>query len=88
MGVAGITRAVLLAVNTAPTRATYDAVYGGEPLLNRALVALSKTGIRSVWIICHEGHREKIAALIGTARTRVRWIMIFLRSVLVRQFLR
>ena len=70
MGVAGITRAVLLAVNTAPTRATYDAVYGGEPLLNRALVALSKTGIRSVWIICHEGHREKIAALIGKARTR------------------
>ncbi len=71
MGVAGITRAVLLAVNTAPTRATYDAVYGGEPLLTRALVALSKTGIRSVWIICHEGHHEKIAALIGTARTRV-----------------
>src|SRR5262245_60660003 len=71
MGVSGITRAVLLAVNTAPTNATYDAVYGGEPLLTRALVALSKTGIRSVWIICHEGHREKIAALIRTARARV-----------------
>lgn len=71
MGVSGITRAVLLAVNTDPTRATYDAVYGGEPLLTRALVALSKAGIRSVGIICHEGHREKIAALIGTARTRV-----------------
>lgn len=71
MGVTGITRAVLLAVNTAPTEATYDAVYGGEPLLTRALVALSKAGIRSVWIICHEGHREKIATLIGKARTRV-----------------
>jgi phosphatidylglycerophosphate synthase len=71
MGVAGVTRAVLLAVNTAPTRATYDAVYGGESLLTRALVALSKAGIRSVWIICHEEQREKIAALIGTARTRV-----------------
>ena len=71
MGVAGITRAVLLAVNTAPTKATYDAVYGGEPLLTRALVALSKAGIRSVWIICHEGDREKIAALIGKARTRL-----------------
>jgi len=71
MGVAGITKAVLLAVNTAPTEATYDAVYGGEPLLTRALVALSKAGIRSVWIICHEGHREKIATLIGKARTRV-----------------
>jgi len=66
-----ITRAVLLAVNTAPTEATYDAVYGGEPLLIRALVALSKAGIRSVGIICHEKQREKIAALIGTARTRV-----------------
>ena len=71
MGVAGITRAVLLAVNTAPTKATYDAVYGGEPLLTRALVALSKAGIRSVRIICHEGDREKIAALIATARTRL-----------------
>jgi phosphatidylglycerophosphate synthase len=71
MAVAGITRAVVLALNTSPTKATYDAVYGGEPLLTRALVALSKAGIRSVWIICHEGHREKIAALIGTARTRV-----------------
>src|SRR5262245_13164753 len=71
MGVAGVTKAVLLAVNTAPTEAKYDAVYGGEPLLIRALVALSKTGIRSAQIICHEGHREKIAALIGTARTRL-----------------
>lgn len=71
MGVAGITRAVLLAMNTAPTEATYDAVYGGEPLLTRALVALSKAGIRSVGIICHEGHREKIALLIRKARTRL-----------------
>ena len=71
MGAAGITKAVLLAVNTGPTEATYDAVYGGETLLTRALVALSKGGIRTVWIICHEGDREKIAALIGTARTRL-----------------
>ena len=71
MGVAGITRAVLSAVNTAPTTATYDAVYGGETLLTRALVALSKAGIRSVWIVCHEEHREKIDVLVGTVRTRV-----------------
>ena len=71
MGVAGITKAILLAVNAAPTEATYDAVYGGEPLLIRALVALSKAGIRSVQIICHQGHRERIGALIGTARARV-----------------
>jgi phosphatidylglycerophosphate synthase len=71
MGMTGITKAVLLALNAAPSKATYDAVYGGEPLLTRALVALSKAGIRSVGIICHEGHREKIEALVGTARTRV-----------------
>src|SRR6187399_1214197 len=71
MGVAGITKAVLLALDTAPTEARYDAVYGGEPLLTRALVALSKAGIRSVWIICHERQRENIAALIKRARTRL-----------------
>ena len=71
MAVTGITKAVLLALNRAPTEPTYDAVYGGEPLLIRALVALSKAGIQSARIICHEGHREKIAALIGTAGSRV-----------------
>jgi len=71
MGVAGITKAVLLALDTAPTEARYDAVYGGEPLLTRALVALSRAGVRSVWIICHERQRENIAALIKRARTRL-----------------
>src|SRR5690349_24503237 len=71
MAVAGITNAVLLVLNTTANEATYDAVYGGEPLLIRALVALSKADIRSARIICHEAHREKIAALIGTARTRI-----------------
>jgi phosphatidylglycerophosphate synthase len=71
MAAAGITKAVLSALNTEPSGAKYDAVYGGEPLLTRALVALSKAGIRSARIICHEGHREKIAALIGTARIRI-----------------
>jgi len=71
MGMAGITKAVVLAVNTAPAKATYDAVYGGEPLLIRALVALSKAGIRSVCIVCLEGHGGKIARLIEAARTRV-----------------
>jgi phosphatidylglycerophosphate synthase len=71
MAVAGITKAVLVALNTEPGEAKYDAVYGGEPLLTRALVALSKAGIRTARIICHEGHREKIAALIGMVRTRI-----------------
>ena len=71
MAVAGITKAVVLALNSGPSGAKYDAVYGGEPLLIRALVALSKAGIRSTRIICHEEHDKKIAALIGTARTRI-----------------
>jgi phosphatidylglycerophosphate synthase len=71
MGGTVITKAVILALNTAPSEATYDAVYGGEPLLIRALVALSKAGIRSAQIVCHDGHGEKIAALIGRARTRL-----------------
>ena len=71
MGVAGITRAVLLAVILDPGKATYDAVYGAGTPLPRALVALSKAGVRSVKIICHEGHREKIATLIGKARARI-----------------
>src|SRR5262245_53446418 len=71
MGEAGITKAVLLALNTDPTKATYDAVYGGETLLTRSLVALSKAGIRSVRILCHEGHRERISEIIRTAQTRI-----------------
>src|SRR5262249_42544429 len=71
MGVAGFTRGGLFAVNTAPTKATYDAVYGGGPLMTRALVALSKAGIRSGREICHDGHREKIAGLKGEARIRL-----------------
>src|SRR5262245_26367306 len=70
MEVAGITKAVLLA-HMAPAEATYDAVYGGEPLLTRALVALSKAGLRSVKLIWREGHREWNAVLIGKARARV-----------------
>ena len=68
---AGITKAVLLALDTEPSEAKYDAVYGGEPLLTRALIALSRAGIRSVCIVCHQEQREKVAALIGTARTRL-----------------
>ena len=71
MAAAGITKAVLLALSTEPSGAKYDAVYGGEPLLIRALVALSKAGMRSARIICQEGQREKIAALIARARTRI-----------------
>jgi phosphatidylglycerophosphate synthase len=66
-----ISQAILLALNTAPAGATYDSVYGGETLLNRSLVALSGAGIRSVSILCHVGHREKIELMINAVRRRL-----------------
>ncbi|MBI3796476.1 MAG: CDP-alcohol phosphatidyltransferase family protein [Deltaproteobacteria bacterium] len=66
-----VCQAVLLALNTETASAAYDWVYGGETLLNRALIALSKSGIRSVKIICRSGQREKIASMITAIRQRV-----------------
>ncbi len=61
-----IAKAVLIALNTEPADAAYDSVYGGETLLNRALIALSKSDIRVVKIICHDSQREKIALMIDS----------------------
>src|SRR5574337_698243 len=66
-----ITNAVLIALDTKPASATYDSVYGGETLLNRALIAMSKTGIRQVRIICTDGQREKIEIMIHSVRKRI-----------------
>lgn len=66
-----ITKAVLIALNTEPAGAAYDSIYGGETLLNRALIALSKSGIQVVKIICRDGQREKIAATIDAVRARI-----------------
>lgn len=66
-----VSKAVLLALNTEAAGATYECVYGGETLLNRALIALSKSGIRSVKIICRSGQREKIELLINAIRDRI-----------------
>jgi phosphatidylglycerophosphate synthase len=55
----GITQALLITVH-----APYATVYGGEILLNRALIALSKSGIRSATIVCQAGQREQITSLI------------------------
>src|SRR5215510_9565516 len=67
----GIAKAVLIAVNTELTDATYNSLYGGETLLNRALIALSKAGVQSVKIICRNGQREKIASMINSVRKRL-----------------
>jgi hypothetical protein len=53
----GIAKAVLIAVNAEPAKAAYHSAYGGETLLNRALIALSKSGVRSGKIICRDGQR-------------------------------
>jgi len=66
-----IAKAVLIAVGTKLAGATYDSVYGGETLLNRALIALSKAGIHSVKIICRDGQREKITSMIDSVRKRL-----------------
>jgi phosphatidylglycerophosphate synthase len=58
-----IVKAVLIALNTDLQKVSYDSVYGGETLLNRALIAMSKSGIRFVVIICREGYRGKIQNL-------------------------
>ena len=66
-----VSKAVLLALHTEATGAPYNGVYGGETLLNRALIALSKSGVRSVKIICRSGQREKIELMIQAIRHRV-----------------
>ncbi len=66
-----ISRAVLLAFNTAPPGASYDAVYGGETLCNRALIAMSKAGIRAVKLLCPEGRRKRLEALVSAVRPRL-----------------
>src|SRR5574337_1076568 len=66
-----ITQAVLIALNIESVGATYDSVYGGETLLNRALIAMSKAGIRTVKIICVDGQRKKIELMITSVRKRI-----------------
>ncbi len=66
-----IAKAVLIALNTEPVGAAYDSVYGGETLLNRTLIAMSKAGIRLVQIICADGQREQSEFMINSVRKRI-----------------
>lgn len=66
-----ISKAVLIALDTQPAGATYDSVYGGETLLNRTLIAMSKSGMRVVHIICAGGQRETIQYMINSVRKRI-----------------
>ncbi len=66
-----ISKAILIALDAQPGGATYDSVYGGETLLNRTLIAMSKSGIRAVHIICAGGQRENVQCMINSIRKRI-----------------
>ncbi len=66
-----ITKSILFALNSDHDGVAYSAVYGGETLLNRALIAMSKAGVQWVSIICPEGCRQRIEAMITTVRPRL-----------------
>lgn len=66
-----ISKSLLLALNTDLANVTYDAVYGGETLVNRALIALSKAGVRDVKVICSDGQREHLSTLLSAVRRRL-----------------
>jgi len=55
-----ITKSILFVLNSDHAGVPYSAVYGGETLLNRALIAMSKAGLRWVNIICLEGHQQHL----------------------------
>src|SRR5262245_52566687 len=66
-----LSKTVLIALNTEPSGVAYDSVYGGETLLNRALIAMSKSGIRFVKVICRDGQQKKIAVMVNSVRKRI-----------------
>ncbi|MBL7994808.1 CDP-alcohol phosphatidyltransferase family protein [bacterium] len=66
-----INNAVILASNTHQGNSSYDTVYGGETLLNRCLIAMSKSGITSAVVIAHPGCKNKIEETIETVKHRL-----------------
>lgn len=66
-----VRHAVLLVLNTHKGNSGYDAVYGGETLLNRSLVALSKSGVQNVMILTPTGYKEKLDRMIQKVQHRL-----------------
>ncbi|MBX7150841.1 CDP-alcohol phosphatidyltransferase family protein [bacterium] len=66
-----ITHAIILAYNATSDGTQFDARYGGETILNRALVAMSKSGIKSVSILCNSSDKNRIEKQIGSVRHRL-----------------
>ncbi len=65
------TRAILLAFNANNGKASYHAYHGGESVLGRALVALSKSGFRAAIVATGVGRKEHVERLIGEVRHRL-----------------
>jgi phosphatidylglycerophosphate synthase len=65
------TRAILLAFNANNGKASYHAYHGGESVLGRSLVALSKSGFRSAVVATGVGRKEEVERLIGEVRHRL-----------------
>ena len=66
-----ITHALLLVKNTSKSNSSYDAIYGGETLLNRSLIALSMSGIRKAVIVTSSGNKERIEEMIRMVKHRL-----------------
>lgn len=67
-----MTNAIILAFNVNSRQSNYYSYHGGETLLNRQLVALSKSGFQKVWILTCPGESERMAGLIREVSKRLR----------------
>ncbi len=66
-----INNAVIIVLNTENYK-RFDMIYGGESLLNRTLIALSKSGIENAKIICNPGKAGLIVKQIAKIRHRIK----------------
>ncbi len=66
-----IRNAILITVNSQHQSIVTDVLYGGETLLNRSLVAMSKSGITKATIVSAPGSSQKIMEMISKVDHRL-----------------
>lgn len=66
-----IQNAILIATKPHTTQPLYEILYGGETLLNRSLIAMSKSGILNVTIIAPPGFKDKFEKMIQKVKHRL-----------------
>lgn len=66
-----ITKALILALTSQQRNSNFDMLYGGETILNRSLVAMSKSGIKNAIIIADAGTKEKLNQMIRKVHHRL-----------------